>query len=130
MKVIKILVVEDHPLNRKLFHALLEDRGHEIVEATNVEEARLRLAGSRPDLVLLDVIIPGGGGELVLRDIRLSPNLASLPVIAVTALAMPGDRERLLAKGFDAYISKPIDTVTFGQTVESIVRQRRPDAED
>ena len=93
----RILVVEDNPLNRLLVHDILELRGHEVVEASTVDEARRKLEVDRLDLLLLDVQIPGGGGEAVIREVRQRPDLADLPIIAVTSLAMPGDRERLLA---------------------------------
>lgn len=117
----RILVVEDNLLNLQLVRDILEYRGHDIEVATTVQEARARLRSARPDLVLLDIQLPGGGGELLLREIRASAALADLPVIAVTSQAMEGDRERLLAAGFDAYLSKPIDTRTFGPTVESFL---------
>jgi CheY-like chemotaxis protein len=115
----RILVVEDNPLNLRLVRDILEYRGHEVVSAGSVPEARVRLAEAAPDLVLLDIQIPGGGGELLLREIRAHPELARRPVVAVTALAMDGDRERLLAAGFDGYLSKPIDTRAFGPAVEA-----------
>jgi CheY-like chemotaxis protein len=114
-----ILVVEDNPLNRLLVHDILELRGHEIMEAATVDEARRALAERRPDLLLLDVQIPGGGGEAVIREVRARPDLADLPIVAVTSLAMPGDRERLLSIGFQGYLSKPIDTRTFGPAIEA-----------
>lgn len=120
----RILVVEDNPLNLELVRDILEYRGHQIESAATVSEARQRLDASRPDLVLLDVQIPGGGGEALLREIRVNDALAGLAVIAVTALAMEGDRERLLGAGFDGYLSKPIDTKTFGQSVESFLKRK------
>jgi CheY-like chemotaxis protein len=120
----RILVVEDNPLNRLLVHDLLELRGHAVVEAATVDEARALLARERPDLLLLDVQIPGGGGEAVIREVRQRPELAHLPIIAVTSLAMPGDRERLLSIGFQGYLSKPIDTRTFGASIESYLKTR------
>jgi CheY-like chemotaxis protein len=122
----RILVVEDHPLNRRLVRDILEFRGHEVLEATNVEEARARLLERKAEIVLLDVQIPGGGGEAVLGTIRQDPDLTKLPVIAVTALAMAGDRARLLAAGFDGYISKPIDTMNFPNEVEAFIQKGRP----
>ena len=119
-----ILVVEDNPLNLQLVRDILEYRGHAVEVAMTVPDARLRLQAGRPDLVLLAIQVPGGGGETLLREIRASAALADLPVIAVTALAMDGDRERLLAAGFDGYLSKPIDTRTFGPTVESFVKRK------
>jgi CheY-like chemotaxis protein len=118
----RILVVEDNPLNRLLVHDILELRGHAVVEAATVDEARVQLDRERPDLLLLDVQIPGGGGEAVIREVRQRPELAHLPIIAVTSLAMPGDRERLLSIGFQGYLSKPIDTRTFGAAIESYLK--------
>jgi two-component system, cell cycle response regulator DivK len=117
-----ILIVEDNPLNRLLVHDILELRGHEVVEAATVDEARRVLERRRPDLLLLDVQIPGGGGEAVIREVRQRADLADLPIVAVTSLAMPGDRERLLSIGFQGYLSKPIDTRTFGPAIESYLR--------
>jgi CheY-like chemotaxis protein len=115
----RILIVEDNALNRLLVHDILEMRGHDIIEAATVGEACQQLDGAPIDLLLLDVHIPGGGGEAVIREVRRRAALAHLPIIAVTSLAMPGDRERLLASGFQGYLSKPIDTRTFGPAVEA-----------
>jgi CheY-like chemotaxis protein len=117
-----ILVVEDNPLNRLLVHDILELRGHSVAEAATVDEACAQLTRQRPDLLLLDVQIPGGGGEAVIREVRQRPELADLPIIAVTSLAMPGDRERLLSIGFQGYLSKPIDTRTFGAAIEAYLK--------
>jgi CheY-like chemotaxis protein len=119
----KILLVEDNVVNRRLVRDLLVHRGHSIIEAANVREARERLDESI-DLALVDLQIPGGSGEDVLHDIRGRPFGRTLPVIVVTASAMAGERERLLAAGFDAYLSKPIDTRTFGPTIESFLGAR------
>lgn len=113
-----ILVVEDNPLKRVLVHDILEYRGFEVLTASNVDEARAVLHDCRPDLVLLDIEIPGGGGEAVLRTLRQDPSHARTPVVALTAYAMQGDRERFLESGFDGYFSKPIDTRTFAEDVE------------
>jgi two-component system cell cycle response regulator DivK len=118
----RILVVEDNSLNRLLVHDILELRGHAVVEAATVDEARALLEHERLDLLLLDVQIPGGGGEAVIREVRQRADLAHLPIIAVTSLAMPGDRERLLSIGFQGYLSKPIDTRTFGAAIESYLK--------
>src|SRR5580765_537446 len=118
----RIMIVEDNPLNRLLIHDILELRGHQVIEAATVDEARQSLSAVRPDLLLLDVQIPGGGGEAVIREVRKREDLADLPIIAVTSLAMPGDRERLLSIGFQGYLSKPIDTRTFGAAIESYLK--------
>jgi len=117
----RILIVEDNP-NRLLIHDILELRGHQVIEVATVDEARQTLDSLRPDLLVLDVQIPGGGGEAVIREVRKREDLADLPIIAVTSLAMPGDRERLLSIGFQGYLSKPIDTRTFGAAVESYLK--------
>jgi two-component system cell cycle response regulator DivK len=115
-----ILLVEDNMLNRRLAQVILLARGHLIVEADSVPAARAALERQLPDLVLMDIQLPGGGGEALVKEIRQQPAWAHLPIIAVTALAMQGDRERLLRSGFDGYISKPIDVGTFGQEIESL----------
>ena len=122
----RILIVEDNLLNRLLIHDILALRGHQILEAATVDEALLALDLEIPDLLLLDVQIPGGGGEAVIRDVRSRLGLADLPIVAVTSLAMPGDRERLLGIGFQGYLSKPIDTRTFGATIESFLKNPNP----
>jgi two-component system cell cycle response regulator DivK len=118
----RILIVEDNSLNRLLIRDILALRGHEVMEAATVDEARAALAANTPDLLLLDVQIPGGGGEAVIREVRARADLADLPIIAVTSLAMPGDRERLLSIGFQGYLSKPIDTRTFAAAIETYLK--------
>lgn len=108
-----ILLVEDHPLNRRLVRDLLETAGHTVIEAVGVDDGRARLAETRFDLALVDIQIPGGGGESLLASMRADPRTRDIPAVAVTALAMPGDAQRLLAAGFDAYVSKPIDVRDF-----------------
>jgi CheY-like chemotaxis protein len=122
----RILIVEDNHLNRLLLHDILELRGHEVVEAANVGEACLMLDLERVDLMLLDVHIPGGGGQAVIEEVRKRAELVDLPIVAVTSLAMPGDRERLLSSGFQGYVSKPIDTRTFGPVIEAYLRPAAP----
>jgi CheY-like chemotaxis protein len=118
----RILIVEDDALNRLLVHDLLELRGHQVVDAATVAEARRALDAGRLDLLLLDVQIPGGGAEAVIRYARARAGFAEIPIVAVTSLAMPGDRERLLGSGFQGYLSKPIDTRSFGAVIESFLK--------
>jgi CheY-like chemotaxis protein len=121
----RILVVEDDPASRLLVRDILTFRGHEVIEAGSAEEARARFL-PRPDLILMDLLLPGEeGGKLLVAEIRNHPDLASVPVIAVTASAMSGDRERLLRAGFDGYMSKPIDTRAFGFLVEAHLGKAR-----
>ena len=102
-----IAVVEDNPDNRLLLHALLDD-AYDIVEFENGVDALAGLRAGRPDLVLLDISLPGMDGNEILAHIRADSALRSLPVIALTAHAMIGDREKYLAGGFDDYVTKPI----------------------
>jgi CheY-like chemotaxis protein len=118
----RILVVEDNHLNRLLLHDILQLRGHVVLEAATVDEARQILDRGNLDLLLLDVHIPGGGGEAVIREVRRRPALHTIPIVAVTSLAMPGDRERLLSIGFHGYLSKPIDTRTFAAAIETYLK--------
>jgi CheY-like chemotaxis protein len=121
----RILVVEDDPWSQRIVVELLEMRGHDVLAAGDVASAREELLKG-PEIVLLDIHIPGGGGELLLREIRANRELAGLPVIALTASAMSGDKERFLRQGFTAYMSKPIDVKTFGPTIEGyVVRERQ-----
>ena len=103
----KIAVVEDNMDNRLLVQAILEDQ-YEISEYENGKEVVDGLADNIPDLVLLDISLPGMDGTEVLEWVRSQERLKNLPVIALTAHAMSGDRERYLEMGFDEYVTKPI----------------------
>lgn len=102
-----IALVEDNPDNRLLVQAILDDR-FEIVEYETGADAVEGIPADPPDLVLLDISLPEMDGTEVLARIRQVPELADLPVIALTAHAMAGDRERYLGAGFDDYVTKPI----------------------
>ncbi len=117
-----ILLVEDDPLSRRLVCDILTHRGHQVIEAASVDEARAQLDSAKPQLVLLDIQIPGGGGEVILQDIRRRQSMQGVPVVAVTALASKQDEQRLKRLGFDAYFSKPISTRTFASQVEALLK--------
>lgn len=102
-----LAVVEDNADNRLLLQALLGDR-YDLVEYENGADALAGFAARRPDLVLLDISLPGMDGTEILRQLRATELLRGLPVIALTAHAMAGDREKFLAAGFDDYLTKPI----------------------
>ena len=104
----RILIVEDNATSRELLRAVLEKQGYHILEASDGEEALQQLKHSTPDLVLLDLQIPIRNGYDVLKAIRGDESLARLPVVALTASAMRGDREKALAAGFTGYIAKPV----------------------
>ena len=103
----RIALVEDNDDNRALIAAILED-AFELVEFVDGPTALTGMAEARPDLVLLDISLPGMDGHEVLARLRAHEGLRELPVVALTAHAMRGDRERFLALGFDAYVGKPI----------------------
>lgn len=102
-----ICVVEDNPDNRLLLRAILDER-YDLVEYEDGPSALAGLRAVRPDLVLLDISLPGMAGTDVLTVLRGDADLRTLPVIALTAHAMTGDRTRFLAAGFDDYVAKPI----------------------
>jgi CheY-like chemotaxis protein len=116
--VATILLVEDTPANLALATKLLRAAGHEVL-ATVTATAGVAMARDRlPDLVLMDLGLPDMDGWQALREIRADKRAAGLHVVAFTADAMLGDRERAIAAGFDGYMSKPIDFATFAQSVE------------
>jgi CheY-like chemotaxis protein len=102
-----ILVVDDNEANLRLINAVLRTRGYDLLEARSGEAALETLATQRPSLVLMDVQMPGLSGIDVARTIRSMPALAELPLVAITAMAMKGDREEILAAGFNDYLAKP-----------------------
>lgn len=117
---LNVLLVEDNPLNQELALAVLEIAGHDVAVAEDGAAFRKYLkSGARPDIVLMDVLLPDADGGTLLVELRQNAALALLPVIALTAHALPGDVERLLAAGFDAVLTKPIDTRTFAETIAS-----------
>jgi CheY-like chemotaxis protein len=103
----KIALVEDNPDNRMLVHAILDDV-FDIVDYENGVDALAGITANRPDVVLLDISLPQMDGTEVLRRIRADSELSDLPVVALTAHAMAGDREKYLGLGFDDYVTKPI----------------------
>jgi CheY-like chemotaxis protein len=105
--VTRIALVEDNPDNRLLVRAILADR-YDIEEYESGPDALAGIRADRPALVLLDISLPGMDGTAVLAALRADPELKDLPVIALTAHAMAGDREKYLGLGFDAYLTKPI----------------------
>ncbi|MGA8538807.1 MAG: response regulator, partial [Terriglobales bacterium] len=105
----KILVAEDNGVNRELLRELLEARGYDVMEACDGKEALDLIAKAQPDILLLDIGMPVMDGYAVVRVLRQNPGFSKLPVVAVTALAMQGDREKILNSGFDGYLSKPVN---------------------
>jgi two-component system, cell cycle response regulator DivK len=113
-----VLVVEDNEKNMKLVRDVLQATGYSTLEANTGEQAVELAVAQSPALVLMDVQLPGIDGLEALARLRADERTASIPVIALTAQAMHGDRERLLGAGFDGYLSKPVDIAELLRTVE------------
>lgn len=113
----RVLVVEDNEKNMKLFRDLLQATGYTALEATSGEDAVALAAERAPALVLMDIQLPGIDGIEALRRLREDERTAQIPVLALTAQAMQGDRERFLETGFDGYLAKPVDVAEFIVTV-------------
>jgi two-component system cell cycle response regulator DivK len=117
----KILIVEDNELNMKLFHDLLEAQGYEILETREGLQALSLAREHRPDLILMDIQLPEISGLEVTKWLKEDDELASIPVVAVTAFAMKGDEERIREGGCEAYISKPISVGPFLDTIRKLL---------
>jgi CheY-like chemotaxis protein len=117
----KILIAEDNAVNRELLRELLEMRGYTVVEACDGEEALRMIEQTQPDLLLLDIGMPLLDGFGVVSKIRENPQMAALPVVAVTAYAMQGDREKILNSKFDGYLSKPVNARSLAEELERLL---------
>lgn len=117
----KILVVEDNPLNMDLFLEILAMAGYSSVHTSNGEEAIDIAKKEKPDLILLDIQLPGMDGLSVADILRSSDDTKHIKIIAVTAHSMRGDKEMFLSKGFDGYIPKPIRVKEFLKTIEEFL---------
>lgn len=118
-----VLVVEDNDMNMQLVEYLLEEGGYSIVKATSGEEALslTRSETQRPDLILMDIHLPGMDGLSVVREMKADERTNRIPILALTAHAMRGDKDRFLEAGCDGYISKPIDVKTFLTSIEQYI---------
>ena len=116
----KILLVEDNPVNRRLAGFLLRSQGYQVREATTALEALEILQTEHPDLIVMDIQLPGMDGLEVTRKLKEQPGTADIPVIAVTSYAMKGDREKALAAGCAGYVTKPIDKNIFIQEIAQL----------
>lgn len=112
-----VLLVEDNETNQMLTTAVLQRDGYRVQVACTAEEAQAILKTGRPDIILMDLQLPGRDGLTFTRALKLDPATASIPVVAMTAHAMMGDEAQALAAGCAGYIAKPIDTRTFAHEV-------------
>jgi CheY-like chemotaxis protein len=117
----RILIIDDHPVNLELAKVLLVLEGYEVHTAGDAETALLLLPELLPDLILMDVQLPGMDGLELARRVKADPRLRNARIVALTAYAMKGDEEKALAAGCDGYLSKPIDTRTFPKIVASFL---------
>jgi two-component system cell cycle response regulator DivK len=127
MSSARVLIVEDNPLNLKLVRDVLLNAGFGVIEARTGEEGVARAQDSQPDVILMDLQLPGINGTQALRLIRANPRGADVPVVALTAFAMAEDRDRALLDGFDGYLSKPISVRDLPQQVASFLHGKRDD---
>lgn len=117
----KILVVDDNQDSRELVIKILKGKGHQFVEAVDGEDALKQVAAEQPDLILMDISLPKIDGYEVTRRLKQNNQLASIPVIALTAHAMKGDMEKALAAGCEGYISKPINVRDFYDRIKEFL---------
>ncbi len=119
-----ICLVEDNKSISKLFATILRKNGYDAIEFDNANSALEWLQNNKPYCVLTDVLLPDMNGTELLEKIRGIKSLEQVPIIAITGLAQPGDEAKLIAAGFDGYMSKPINVATFVQDIENIVNNK------
>ena len=116
-----ILIVEDNDKNLKLVRDVLQVKGYATIEAVNAEDGLVLARERKPDLILMDIQLPGMNGIEALGVLRAEPATATIPVVAVTASVMAQDRNKITEAGFDAYIGKPINLKEFLDTVRRVL---------
>ena len=121
MSAATLLIVEDNPRNLKLVRDVLAHAGYRTREAASAEEALELVRAELPDLVLMDIQLPGIDGVEALRRLRADPRTSGVPVVALTAFAMKADRDRFEAAGFDGYLEKPVDIRALRRAVAALL---------
>lgn len=124
----RILVVDDNEMNLRLVCEMLELVGHEALVATNGKEAVDIAKAELPDMILMDLRMPVMDGNNAMKHIKTDVRMRHIPVVALTANAMKGEREQLMAEGFDGYIDKPIDVNTFVDTLTDFLPEKEKGA--
>jgi len=119
-----ILVIEDNERNRRLVRDILEFRGYRVSDAETAERGLEIAAAEPPDLVIMDIHLPGMNGIEALARLRAAPATGVIPVVAFTASVMPGDRKSIMDAGFDAFLAKPIAIKEFCETVAQKLAER------
>jgi two-component system, cell cycle response regulator DivK len=128
MSSARILIVEDNPLNLKLVRDVLLTAGFDVIEARTGEDGVARAQDSEPDVILMDLQLPGLDGTQAMRAIKASPSGSGIPIVALTAFAMSEDRDQALRNGFDGYLSKPISVRDLPRQVAELLPG--PEADD
>jgi two-component system, cell cycle response regulator DivK len=124
MTTVHVLLVEDNEDNRDMMKFLLERAGYIVSTANTGVEALNTAHREKPDIILMDLSMPEMDGWTAAQQIKKEPGLANIPMIAVTAHTLPGDRRRAMDSGFDSYISKPINVRMFGETVAEVLKEK------
>jgi len=124
----RVLYIEDNFQNRRLVKKLLRLNGYEMIEAEDGLQGIAVAARERPDLILMDINLPGIDGMEATSRLKSSSDLSHIPIVALTAAAMRGDRERIIAAGCDGYMQKPIDNAQLISTVRSYIGTSEPAA--
>ena len=120
----RILIVEDNPLNLKLAAVILRAAGHLVLGAADSVEAEILISQGRPDLIVMDMGLPGKDGYEFTRELRARDSTRSVPIIALTAFAMKGDRRKAIDAGCTEYLTKPIERVTLVDSVKTVLAAR------
>lgn len=121
----RILIIEDNPANMKLAELLLLNVGHTVLSAGDAEIGLTLARAGQPDLILMDVQLPGMDGLAATALLKQDPATAAIPVIALTAMAMKSDQEKTMAAGCDAYIAKPLRYVELYAAIDSLLAERK-----
>ena len=118
-----VMVVEDNEKNRKLMRVVLKSKGYAVIEAATGEEALNLLKNQKPNIILMDIQLPGIDGLTLIKLIKADDMTKEIPIIAVTAYAMKGDEQKILETGCDAYVSKPINTQELPLIIEKYIKK-------
>lgn len=122
----KVLLVEDNHMNKVLVKEILTLNGYEIIEAESGTEAIKALSAERPDIILMDLHLPGMDGITATRIIKSEERNKSIPVLALTASAMRGEEDKIIRQGFDGYVAKPIERKKLLEAISESLREDRP----
>jgi two-component system cell cycle response regulator DivK len=116
-----VLIVEDNPLNMKLFSAMIEAQGYDVLQARDGSHGLALAQGQHPDLIIMDIQLPGMSGLEVTHNLKTDDATRGIPIIATTAFALRGDEEKILASGCDGYMAKPIAISQFLELIETFM---------